>query len=85
MRKRLGSCLDALAEALAPKIRELLTPGFDGGDLQSKFSQDTRGMLKYGNLSTFFGGLEGSVGSPDPKVLKAMEEEHTGARTRIAS
>jgi len=34
-------------------------------------------MLSYGGLSTFYSGLEGIVGSPDPNVLEAMKSEHT--------
>ena len=34
-------------------------------------------MLSYGTLSTFFGGLAAKIGEPNPKVLEAMEEEHT--------
>ena len=44
---------------------------------QDKFSQDARGMLEYGSLKVFFGGLEGLVGSPNPNVMAAMAEEHT--------
>ena len=32
--------------------------------------------LQLGDLDTFFGGLEGLVGAPDPKVYQAMEREH---------
>merc|ERR1711995_134187 len=33
-------------------------------------------MLKYGSLSTFFGGLEAVVGSPNPRIRKAMADDH---------
>ena len=32
--------------------------------------------LRYGDLDTFYRGLEGQVGAPDPKLGKAMREEH---------
>jgi hypothetical protein len=35
--------------------------------------------MKYGGLSTFFGGLEAKIGAPNPKVREAMEAEHTEA------
>jgi hypothetical protein len=35
--------------------------------------------MQYGDLSTFFGGLEAKIGAPDPKVREAMENEHTKA------
>ena len=38
---------------------------------------DVRGFLEYGSLNVFFGGLEGQVGSPSPKVWQMMAEEHT--------
>ena len=46
--------------------------------MQDKFSQDTKGMLEYGSLNVFFGGLEALVGSPNPHILETMSEEHTG-------
>ena len=44
---------------------------------QGKFVQEAAGLLEYADLSTFFGGLEGVVGAPSPKVQEAMESEHT--------
>ena len=35
--------------------------------------------MQYGDLSTFFGGLEAKIGAPNPKVREAMESEHTTA------
>ena len=35
--------------------------------------------MQYGDLSTFFGGLEAKIGAPNPKVREAMEAEHTEA------
>jgi hypothetical protein len=32
-----------------------------------------------GDLTTFFGGLEAKIGSPNPKVRQAMDAEHTQA------
>ena len=32
--------------------------------------------LKYGDLSTFFGGLEGKIGAPDVQVWEAIRKEH---------
>eukprot|EP00966_Prymnesium_polylepis_P162300 3751053-Prymnesium_polylepis.1 len=33
--------------------------------------------MKYGDLSTFFGGLEAKISPPRPKVREAMAAEHT--------
>ena len=35
--------------------------------------------MKYGDLSTFFGGLEAKIGPPLPKIQEGMEAEHTAA------
>lgn len=51
-----------------------------GFELQSKFLQDGAGTLSYSGLSTFFRGLEGKIGTPDPKVRDAMEREHRKLR-----
>lgn len=42
-----------------------------------KFLQSAEGMLNYGDLNTFFSGLEGKIGPPNPKVREAMEAEHS--------
>ena len=44
-------------------------------DIQSKFAGSIEAA--YSGLSTFFGGLEGVIGGPSPKVHEAMEREHT--------
>ena len=65
---------------LAPKLGELAIGGGDTGDsVQDKFSQDTKGMLTYGSLSTFYSGLEGLLGPPNPKVEDGIEREHTSS------
>lgn len=33
--------------------------------------------MSYAGLDTFFGGLEGVVGAPDPQSYEKMKEEHT--------
>ena len=32
-----------------------------------------------GGLETFFGGLEGLIGTPNPKLKESMEREHTSS------
>ena len=77
---RLGAAVRPLAARLARRLRALMTvEAATGDELQSKFSQETHGMLEYGSLNTFYSGLEGLVGSPSSKVTKAMEREHTAA------
>ena len=43
-------------------------------EIESKFAGSIE--LEYSGLDTFFGGLEGVVGPPDPKVLEGMRREH---------
>ena len=43
-------------------------------EIESKFAGAIE--LEYFGLETFFGGLEGVVGPPDPKVLEGMRREH---------
>lgn len=44
----------------------------------NKFLQDEGALtMSYAGLATFFLGLEGKVGSPDPQVMEAMKDEHT--------
>lgn len=75
---RLAAAIRPLATRLAPRLRALATvEAATSGEMQNKFSQETRGMLEYGSLSVFFGGLEALVGSPNPKVRATMAEEHS--------
>ena len=75
---RLVTAAGSLAKLLAPRLRQLaMTAEATSAELQAKFSQDTHGMLEYGSLSTFFGGLEGLVGTPSHSVMSTMGEEHT--------
>ena len=78
---RLAAAIGPLVARLAPRLRALATvEASTSGEMQAKFSQECRGMLEYGSLSVFFGGLEGLVGSPNPKVMAAMTEEHSAGR-----
>ena len=43
-------------------------------EMQSKFAGSVE--LSYGGLDSFFGGLEGVIGSPNPKLLEAMAADH---------
>ena len=80
-----SNLLEALAGVLLPKIRQLADaapPGGGGGGAGSsgKYVQEAEGFtLKYGDLSTFFGGLEKKIGTPNPKIFQAMEGEHTAS------
>merc|ERR1719350_2401272 len=68
--------MEKLADCIWDRIGEL-SDTVSGSELSSKFAQDTNNFkLAFGNLSTFFGGLEALIGSPNPNVRKAMHTEH---------
>ena len=46
-------------------------------EMQDKFMQDGANMLEYAGLDIFYGGLEGQIGAPPPKIREAMATEHT--------
>ena len=72
-----GGALEVLTEAMWAGIFELMAAkAATGLELMGKFVADGVGALSYAGLSTFFGGLEGRIGGPDPKVYEAMEREH---------
>ena len=60
-------------------IEEMIEAGAaTGEELQGKFLQEGAGLLAYGGLSTFYGGLGKRIGDPNPKVDGTMAHEHTG-------
>ena len=86
LREPLAAAIERLVKKLALRLKDLATvEAATVGEMQAKFSQETKGMLQYGTLNTFYGGLEAQVGSPSPKVKEMMAEEHTarGDSTRI--
>ena len=82
---RTDALLDSLVDTVWNQI-EALKAGFDtstaagpssSAGTYSKFVAEGIGFkLNFGNLSTFFGGLEAKIGSPDPMVFDAMQREH---------
>ena len=77
LRAQFLAAIEWFVDALAPRLEGLATfEAATAGEMQSKFSQDVRGFLEYGSLNVFFGGLEGQVGSPSPKVWEMMAQEH---------
>ena len=48
------------------------------GGLVTKFFEDGDGRaLQFGKLTTFYQGLDGFLGPPNPNLREAMEDEHT--------
>ena len=78
LQARVVAAAPMIDKGLAPRLKRLSTSKeATSAEMQDKFSQDAQGMLEYGSLKVFFGGLEGLVGSPNPNVMAAMAEEHT--------
>ena len=70
--------VDAIIDALAAGVSRLKEYTTDSAAaLQDKFLQEGAGLLSYGGLNKFFGGLEQLVGAPSPRVHEALVEEHT--------
>ena len=76
--------LDGMTEIVWAAIAELRErKAATGAALSAKFAQDKEASfeMNFGSLDTFFGGLEGLIGTPtmiDASLLKAMEVEHCG-------
>ena len=79
-RLRAGGIAEALAKIIHPELQRLTEGASTGGELHGKFVQEGKSFtMKYGDLSTFFAGLEGKIGAPEPQVRSAMEREHTSS------
>ena len=65
-----GSCDLVDASKDAEEADEAGTPA------ASKFFEDGEGSLKFGEISTFYEGLDGFLGPPNPNLREAMENEH---------
>lgn len=71
-----GELVPKLVACVLPALRELAAtpPSSDGSDLQSKFAGGIQ--LSYASLDTFYSGLEGRIGEPQPNVFETMLAEH---------
>eukprot|EP00966_Prymnesium_polylepis_P070466 1637559-Prymnesium_polylepis.1 len=75
-----GGVVKGLARDLLPELQKLAASSeATGGALHNKFAQDAAFTMQYGDLSTFFGGLEAKIGAPDPNVRDGMTREHTAS------
>lgn len=73
---------DEIAKAIWENARQMSSSDDDAvpvGDaratLQSKFFEDDR-ALKFGDVATFYHGLDGFLGPPNPNLFESMENEH---------
>ena len=75
--RRDSRLIDAIIDALAAGVTRLNSYSTSSAtELQDKFLQEGAGLLSYGGLNKFFGGLEALVGGPNPRVHEAMKAEH---------
>eukprot|EP00966_Prymnesium_polylepis_P105873 2451571-Prymnesium_polylepis.1 len=71
-----GELLDTVVDLVWAELSTLQRAGAaKSSEVQSKFTGAIE--LSYEGLDTFFGGLEGIIGSPFPKLLAAMTADHT--------
>ena len=61
-----------------PGVQQLATAGAaTASELHDKFVQQGEGLdLGFGDIDTFFGGLEGIVGAPNPMIQTGMTRDH---------
>lgn len=64
----------ANAQMLRPQTNEDLEAV--GGSTASKFFEDEGRALRFGDVGTFYQGLDGFLGPPNPNIHEAMEDEH---------
>ena len=77
--------LEHLAERLWHGAKRASDTDGDGGQgdgkfgVASKFFEDGEKALKFGDLSTFYEGLDHFLGPPNPNLEEAMQNEHCKA------
>ena len=73
--------LEGLLDSLWMGIQELRQQSAaTGSQLNSKFAaSDGTFTLSYGGLNTFFHGLDGLVGPPNPNLATSIDHEHTSS------
>ena len=80
-RLRDGALADRMGALLHTSLSQLSSgAAVSGSALHSKFVQECGEHsfdLVYGDVRSFFDGLEARIGAPDPKIYQAMEREHT--------
>lgn len=67
--------LDELADAVCVTVAELSAGAASAEALNAKFAESTF-TLSYGGVDTFFAGLEGRLGPPNPNLRVTMKREH---------
>jgi hypothetical protein len=78
-----SNVLEEIAQAIYKAAKKLNGESADaeeadeaGTPAASKFFEDGEGSLKFGEISTFYEGLDGFLGPPNPNLREAMENEH---------
>ena len=62
-----GTVLDDIAEVVSQAAAQLSSSASSALELSNKFAESTF-TLSYGGLETFYEGLEGRIGAPNPNV-----------------
>ena len=78
----LSSCNEEMGGILADELQRLREEHTvrEMRSKHSKFAADCNAYtLKYTELGSFYDGLEGLIGPPDPEILTAMNGDHTKA------
>jgi hypothetical protein len=75
---RCGGVTERLVDVMWPGVQQLATAGAaTASELHDKFVQQGEGLdLGFGDIDTFFGGLEGIVGAPNPMIQTGMTRDH---------
>ena len=62
-----GAVLDGIAELVSEAAANMSSAASSALELSNKFAESTF-TLSYGGLETFYEGLEGRIGAPNPNV-----------------
>ena len=74
-----ASVLERLTDAVCTAATKLDEGRGESAAAMSRKYAETTFTLSYGGLDSFFAGLEGSIGPPNPDLRRAMTREHTSA------
>lgn len=72
-----GDLIEHLVDAVLSGAQELAhARAATANELQSKFLDEAGFTMGFGDIGTFFGGLEQLLGPPSPQLLETMQHEH---------
>ena len=81
---RASDVMDGIIDRVWAEVQSLQKAGAaTSADIQSKFAGAIE--MSYSGLDTFFGGLEGVIGPPNPKLFDGMAGDHCNGRDSESS